>query len=169
MDHDALPRASRPGAGAAALPTLWRYFPLWLLLSFVLVAAVNITMVWDALTSYPGDAVHDDFGTSNRYDQVLAQAERQAALGWTVTADLSAGHPVLTVAGPGGQPLSGASVAGLAEHPLGPADAVNLDFAQQSSGHYISNTALAAGRWDMLLRVTQNGHTFAVTRRVTVR
>ena len=64
---------------------MWRFFPWALIAALGVVVAVNIGMaVVGAAARFPGTAVDDAFDHSNDYDKVLATAEREAALGWTV-------------------------------------------------------------------------------------
>ncbi len=147
--------------------SLWRYMLAATFLWLGLVAIVNGYMVWQAIGSFPGLAVEDDFGTSNRYDQVIAVAEAQSALRWRVTADLADGRPVLHLTGPDGAPLEGAVVTATAERPLGPRLATPTTFTEAAPGRYIADGALTEpGAWDLKLRIVRRTQTMAVTRRV---
>ena len=60
------------------------------------VFAVNGYFIYAAVNTFPGAAGTDGFDLSNGYDQVLATAAQQAALGWQVEAQsIDAGHPLL--------------------------------------------------------------------------
>ena len=127
-------------------------------------------MAWSALSTFPGTAVNDTFDHSNAYDRVLATAEREAALGWTVQVALDAGRPVVTLTARDGTPLTDALVTATAQRPLGPDLSTPLTFRAEAPGRYIALTALAApGQWDLLLAATDNGQQIHATRRVIVR
>jgi nitrogen fixation protein FixH len=127
-------------------------------------------LAWAALSSFPGKAVDDDFGVSNRYDRVLAQAERQAALGWSVASAIEDGRPVLTLTGKDGSRLENAEIVSVTQRPLGPPETVTQHFVAIGPGRYRADSALSQpGNWDMMLRVVAQGQTLAATRRVTMR
>ena len=147
----------------------WRWFPWAMVGCLLVVVGVNGVLAWAALSSFPGKAVDDDFGTSNRYDKILEQAERQVALGWTMSVALDAGHPVLTVTAKDGTPLDGAVIMSVTRRPLGPPQTMTQHFQAIGPGRYRADTALAQpGHWDMMLRVTAQGQNFAATRRLTL-
>ena len=69
---------------AARPRTVWRFFPWSSPPASASSMVVNFAMMGMAVRSFPGLATTNGFDHSNGYDQVLAAAERQAALGWTV-------------------------------------------------------------------------------------
>jgi nitrogen fixation protein FixH len=145
----------------------WRWFPQAMILSLLVVVAVNILMAYYALSTFPGLAVANDFDTSNRYDAVLARAERQAALGWAIDARIEDGRPVLLLNGADGAPLTDAAVSGILQRPLGPPRTAHPAFAAAAPGRYVADAAVAEpGQWDLLLSVTAGGNTLTTTRRL---
>lgn len=157
-------------AGTGPARSAWRWFPWAMVGCLGVVVAVNGVLAWAALSSFPGKAVDDDFGVSNRYDRVLAQAERQAALGWSVSAALEGGSPVLTLAAKDGSPLEDAQIVAVTQRPLGPPETVTQHFVAIGPGRYRADSALSQpGNWDMMLHVSVRGQTMAATRRVTMR
>ena len=148
----------------------WRHFPWFVVAAFVVVIAVNGGMVWSALATFPGAAVTNDFDHSNHYDEVLAVAAREAALGWQVTAEQAQGHPVLLLAARYGTPLTQARIAAMARRPLGPDQAVKLTFHDSAPGRYVTDAALPQpGQWEMLLSITHGSSTLHAAPRVVVR
>jgi nitrogen fixation protein FixH len=149
-------------------PSSWRWFPLAIAGGIGLVVAVNIGMVYAAIHTFPGKSGDEGFALSNHYDAVLAQVERDAALGWSVVARADGdGRPVVTLTGPDGVPLRGASVAARAERPIGAEAVPALSFTETAPGRYAADASLpAAGQWDLTLSVTATGHEIAATRRV---
>ena len=147
----------------------WRWFPWAMVGCLMVVVCVNGVLAWAALSSFPGQAVDDDFGASNRYDRILAQAERQAALGWSVSATIDEGRPMLVLAAKDGTPLEHAEIVSVTQRPLGPPQTTTQHLQAIAPGRYRADTALPqAGNWDMMLRVVADGQTLAATRRVTV-
>ena len=117
----------------------WRWFPLGLFLSMAVVFAVNAVLVWQALDSFPGKAVENDFDTSNNYNEVLDAAQAQAALGWTLQARAESGHPVLVLTGRDGKPLEGARITATARRPLGPPEATHPEFTEVTCTPHTQN------------------------------
>ncbi|MEJ0015244.1 MAG: FixH family protein [Acetobacteraceae bacterium] len=149
--------------------TAWRFFPLAITAAIGLVVVVNGAMVYAALRSSPGQA-GEGFALSNHYDAILADAARDAALGWEVAARTDGdGRAVVALTGRDGAPLAGASLAGIARRPLGPPDARNLVFQEAGAGRFVADVVLpSAGQWELTLTATADGHATAVTRRVIV-
>jgi nitrogen fixation protein FixH len=157
----------RQGLPAGNGSSAWRWFPQAMILSLLAVIAVNILMAYYALSTFPGLAVANDFDTSNRYDEVLDRAQRQAALGWAVDAQIVEGRPVLLLKGADGQPLADVAIAATLQRPLGPPRTAHPSFAAQTPGRYIADAVVAEpGQWDLLLSVTASGHTLTTTRRL---
>lgn len=148
----------------------WRLFPLALIASLLVVVAVNVFMAWTAISGFPGKAVDNEFGVSNRYDQVMAQADRQTALGWKVEALMQGALPVVTLVGRDGRPLEGARISAVTERPVGPPQTVTHGFHAAAPGRYVSDAPLGqSGNWDMMLRIEADGQTMAATRRILLR
>lgn len=156
-----------PSAGRS----LWRFFPIGLVVAMTVVVAVNGGMIYAALHSFPGKAGDEGFELSNHYDAVLDRAQREVALGWTIAAWTDdAGRPVVTLTDRSNAPLQGASVAGLAARPLGADESQRLMFSEIAAGRYVASAALPAqGQWDLTLSASADGHDMAATRRVIVR
>jgi nitrogen fixation protein FixH len=148
----------------------WRWFPLAVIAGLGAVILVNVGLVVAALYSFPGKAGSEDFALSNRYDTVLRRAERQAALGWTVTASANAaGVPMVLLSGGDGRPLHGASLEADAGRPLGASEERHLVFHETEAGRYVADEVLPArGQWELTISATVGGRQMAATRRVIV-
>jgi nitrogen fixation protein FixH len=152
--------------------SLWRWFPIGVVLSIGVVVAVNAGMIYAALHTFPGAAGDDaSFALSNHYDTVLDRAQRVATLGWVVTAEADeAGKVVVTLAARDGVPLLDATLTGTAERPLGTPQTHELRFRDVGHGHYIASAPLPLpGQWDLTLSAQVGTNAMAVTRRVIVR
>ncbi len=150
----------------------WRFFPVAVIVSMTIVVAVNAGMVYTALHSFPGAAEGDEgFALSNHYDNVLDQAQREAALGWNVAAQTDdAGRAVVVLTDRLGAALHDAAVAASAERPLGAPETRSLVFHEVDAGRYVADAVLPLrGQWELTLTASAGGHTMAVTRRVIVR
>jgi nitrogen fixation protein FixH len=150
--------------------TGYRWFPYWLIAGMMVAFLVNAYMVYAAVQSFPGVAGQDGFDLSKRYDDVIAVAAKQAALGWQIEARADdAGHPVLQVTDRSGAPLSGTAIAAEAVRPLGPAERSSLAFHAVDSEHFQADDVLTPGQWDVLMTVTSGDSRFTATRRLVVK
>jgi nitrogen fixation protein FixH len=130
---------------------------------------VNFTMSYLAITTFPGQVTDRGFANSNGYNDVIAAAERQAALGWSVRTELDGATPILTLAGRDGAPLAQAEVAAAVRRPVGDPARVPLLLRPTAPGRFEATTPLAIGRWDLDLTVTAGGQAFHSTRRLVVK
>jgi nitrogen fixation protein FixH len=152
---------------AAITAGTWKRFPNYMALAMGAVVLVNAWFIYAAVTTFPGEAGSDDFGTSNRYNAVLAIAASQAALGWSTEATAPAMRPTLIVTGANHAPLAGATITAQAERPIGTAAAVKLEFHETMPGRYIAQQTLPApGQWDLMLRIAHGNQNIRITRRV---
>lgn len=157
------PPGARPGR------SLWRFFPWYVGAGMLFVMAVNGAMTWAAVQTFPGLATTRGFATSNGYDRVMAAAERQAALGWTVATALDGDRPVVTLAGPDGAPLPEARLAAAVQRPLGPPERSELAFRATAPGRFEAEAALPRGKWDLDLTVTAAGSDYHTVRRIVLK
>jgi nitrogen fixation protein FixH len=149
----------------------WRFFPWFVTAGMAVVVAVNFGMAYTALHTFPGNAGGDGFDLSNHYDAILARMRREAALGWTVRAELDeAGHPVVLLTDRSGDVLAGAGVGATARRPLGDPHTIGVRFSEISPGHYLGREALnEKGQWELELSATAGGQELSTTRRLVVR
>ena len=154
-----------------AATSLWRFYPWFIAAGMSVVVAVNIGMVVTALHTFPGKAGSGGFDLSNHYNAVIAHAQEQAALGWTVQADIDpAGHPVLHLIDAHGVAMTGAKVSATAERPLGDSQTTPIAFRDEGGGRYVGDAALTAhGQWQLLLSAAARGQELTTTKRIVVR
>lgn len=149
----------------------WRWFPWAIVGSLFVVIVVNGGLIYWALSTFPGQAGNDGFDLSNHYDQVIAAAQQQARLGWSVKVAVDpAKHAELLLTDHAGTPLTGAQLNVSAERPLGPTETTMLPFREVGQGRYVAVASLPEiGQWDLLLTVTAAGERYSTTQRVVVR
>ncbi len=117
---------------------------------FGIVIAVNLAMARIAVGSFHGTVVENSYVASQNYNDWLAKAEASRRLGWQVQASQRAdGRVVLDTAGV----PTAARVTAEAERPLGDCEARLLAFARAGEGRWISDKALADGRWRMRIAI----------------
>ncbi len=117
---------------------------------FGVIIAVNAAFVYFALESWPGLSTENAYREGLQYNRTLADAERQAKIGWTSTVAIEAkgSRLVAELVAPGDTPVSGVSLTAVLSRPLGDATETRLTLAETTAGTYIAPLAgLAAGRW----------------------
>ncbi len=125
---------------------------------FGIVIAVNLTMATMAVESFHGTVVDNSYVASQNYNGWLKQAAASKALGWqAVPHRREDGRVVIeAIAVP-----SDAALTATAERPLGQRDDVALTFTPQGKGRWVSNEALAPGRWQMRTAIRAGGKAWA--------
>lgn len=121
---------------------------------FGIVIAVNLFMASHAVGSFHGTVVDNSYVASQNYNGWIRKAEASKALGWQAVPERRAdGRVVLeTLAVP-----AGATITAAAERPLGERDAISLTFADQGGGRWLSNEAIAPGRWQLQIAIRASG------------
>ena len=130
---------------------------------FGVVIAVNFFMARMAVGTFGGTVVDNSYVASQNYNRWLAAAARQDRLGWTVKASLTAERFVTIDVHQDGGPLPGAAAVGNAQHPLGQADDIELEFEPQTGGRLISTETLPAGRWNVQISVRRGADIYRLT------
>jgi nitrogen fixation protein FixH len=130
---------------------------------FGIVIAVNIYMAKVAIGTFGGTVVDNSYVASQNYNKWLAEADKEAALGWTVGATrLADGRLNLTVSDRGAAG-AGFTLFAKAEHPLGRTPERKLQFTAQGDGSYVSRDRLPGGRWLLRIEVSRGGDRYRTT------
>ena len=150
----------------------------WILLTFgafcLAVLAANGVMIALAITTWPGLATTDAYRKGIAYNQALAAAREQAALGWR--AELAfrpkgerRGRLELRLADASGRPVERAEVrADLVRPAQGGQDFATF-LGSDGSGTYATEVEFPlAGTWDVRLRAGDGRHSHQLTRRIVV-
>lgn len=135
-------------------PNRGRWIPWVFVGGMGLVVLVNLVLVYFALTTFTGVTTGQSYDRGRAYNQVLAEAARQDALGWQARVALDG--PALTVAVTDREGLPvGGRLEGVLQRPLEGTD-VALDFAVAGPGRFLAPVALPArGQWEA--RLTLHG------------
>uniref|UniRef100_UPI001C66817F FixH family protein n=1 Tax=Caldovatus aquaticus TaxID=2865671 RepID=UPI001C66817F len=132
------------------------------------VVLANAVLIYAALATFPGVTVERAYERGRGYNQVLAEAARQDALGWR--AELALGEDrrlTLLAFDRAGRPLE-AQVASLLERPLEGTE-LPLAFAAAGPGRWVAAVPgeARAGQWDARLTLTgQAGERLELRRRI---
>lgn len=125
---------------------------LCILSFFSVIFVINGALVYFAMDSWPGLTTESAYQQGRDYNQTLASADIQNALGWTSDLTFSKKHDrhVLRAefTDAGGAPLGGLQVRVTFLRPVGEESVVSAALPEISKGEYSSPVALPfAGRW----------------------
>jgi nitrogen fixation protein FixH len=135
-------------------PFTGRHITVILVAFFGVVAAVNFTMAYIAVSGFGGTVVDNSYVASQNYNRWLAAGRAQAALGWRVTvARDGAGRVAATVADANGG--WDGTLTGTARRAMGSNPEQSLNFIALGAGRYRSAAAVPAGRIALRLRLRQ--------------
>lgn len=158
-------RTGTAGIWDAAQRRSDQWIPWVFVWGMVLVVVVNAIMVWFALSTFTGTTVDRSYERGRLYNEVIAEAERQARIGWRFSlvwqADASAplsGRVVLQAADKGSAPLDRLSIEAAVIRPLEAPDPIALGFTQVGPGRYVAPLSVPKpGQWEVRLEARRGG------------
>ena len=113
---------------------------------FGVIIAVNVTLAWQAISTFPGLEVENGYVASQTFDVEMAA---QKALGWRLVPQYDPATDRLTLAfSKAGQPVALADLTVLVGRPTEAVDDVTPVFVQ-ADGVYGTDLMLAKGKWMM--------------------
>lgn len=120
---------------------------------FGVIIAVNVVMVYSALSTFNGIETPDAYRKGLAYNQTLAEEASQASLGWSGKLELSADRKLrLTLTDKAGQPVPGLAVSAKLGRPATDREDEALQLAEVSPGLYEAAAGkVAAGNWVVAL------------------
>lgn len=135
-----------------------RHVLMGLIVFFGVMFVANGLLVYYALGTFSGGDRPDPYRSGLNYNETIAEAERQAALGWRTdfAYDASAERLTLRFADEAAVPVSGLILAATLTRPATDQQDRNLAFREVSQGVYVSDVALAPGGW--VLSVVSSAH-----------
>jgi len=116
---------------------------------FATIIAVNLTLAVFANTTWSGLIVKNGYVASQQYNDVLAQARAQRAMGWTADLAIENGQLVFTISDRTGTDISGLEVRARIGRPTHDNEDVDVRFSPGTGGVYITSPALGEGQWDV--------------------
>ena len=162
-------------AVARPVPVRGSWIPWLFVAFFVLVVAVNGTMIWLAMSSWTGLAANQAYDKGLRYNRNLQAAQRQAALGWQprLTARLvadTAAETELLVTDAQGQPLLGAAVVADFERPSSEGADFRVVLSPASPGVYRAAFELPMiGAWNAHVTIRRGDDLYVHEQRLMLR
>ncbi|MTI18839.1 nitrogen fixation protein FixH [Rhodobacteraceae bacterium RKSG542] len=124
---------------------------------FGIIASVNGFMVFKAIGTFPGTEVSSSYKVSQRYNQEIARAKAQEALGWAVEANVERSSDgvvqvLLQASDKEGAPITGERFMVTFKRPTLTSADVTLPLSEKSSGVFVGNISdIAAGNWDIVV------------------
>jgi len=142
-----------------------RWIPWMFVLGLGIVVAVNGVMTWFAVTTFPGLTNDQAYEYGRTYNRVLAEADRQAALGWRVEVVVEprgegggTGRLVVTAQDRSGAPLDLLAVEGLLRRTVEPLPDVPVALRPAGGGRYVADLVLPRpGQWEARLALRGRG------------
>ncbi len=127
-------------------PNRGRWIPWIFVGGMLVVVVVNGVLIFQAVTTFTGVTVGQSFDRGRTYNQVLNEAARQDALGWTLNAYMEPGRIIVNARDRGGAPIQGVLEAYL----LRPLDGQRVAFPDTAAtGRFIQDLPqLRAGLWE---------------------
>ena len=117
---------------------------------FGVIIAVNLTMAYFAIGTFPGMDVKNSYVASQTFDD---DRDAQVALGWTVTVTYKEGELVVAVVDNSGQPADVAKFDALVGRPTHVREDQTPVF-QQRHGVFTAPVTLNPGLWNLRLKAT---------------
>ncbi len=146
-------------------PSRGRWIP-WVFVGLMLmVVVVNGGMAWVALSTFTGVTTPHAYDRGRTYNDVLAEAARQDALGWRGTVTLEGGVLRVRVADRAGAPVQG-RLEGILQRPL-TREATALEFSPAGAGVWQAEASPPLpGQWEARLTLHGREGAFDIRARV---
>src|SRR5690606_1556627 len=125
-----------------------RHMAIILVCGFGVVIAVNLLMATFAVRGFGGVVVENSYVASQKFNDWLAKADEQNALGWKAQV-MRGGDGRLEVVT---NAPAGTRITAQLRRPVGDPALVNWPLSPAPAGRFVSDARLPEGRW--LLRVT---------------
>ncbi len=147
-----------------------RWIPWTFVGGFVIVVAVNLTLLLLSLGTWPGLETHDAYEKGLAYNDVLDAASAQAARGWSNQTTYSDGELRVTITDASGAGIEGLRVIGILVRPTHEGLDQRVVLTATGGGTYAAKVALPfAGNWDLRLRAEGSGEPWFASTRLWVR
>ena len=125
-----------------------RHMAMVMIGSFGVIIAVNLTLAYNAVKTFPGLEAKNSYVASQNFD---ARRDAQTALGWDVRADATGGLLILSITDKTGTPVRVQSL----EAVLGRATHVKDDTSPDlrfDGTAYVAPVELGAGNWNIRMK-----------------
>ncbi|MBP0437170.1 FixH family protein [Tianweitania sediminis] len=144
-----IPREGHPFTGWHMMGVVFLFFGT--------IIAVNITMAYWAVSTFPGLNAHNSYVASQNYNVLLKDAAFQEERGWKGVLTLEDGRPILALRDRNGAPIHGLEVTLLAGRPASASTDSEVVLHPVPGGGYRSDDMLARGRWLVEIEARDRG------------
>ena len=144
---------------AARMPRRSRWIPWVFVGGFLLVVAVNATLIVFAVRSFSGLTTTEPYTRGLRFNEQIREAETYGKLGWRVAARFSPiaarrGTVEVKLAGRDGAPLADAEISAEFSRPVEKGHDFTLTLRSRGGGRYVAEADFPlAGVWDVKYRI----------------
>lgn len=113
--------------------------------AFSVIIAVNLTLAFNAVSTFPGLEVKNSYVASQSFEK---DRTAQNALGWTVSAKAQGGKVLLAVTDRSGAPVEVASLSATVGRATHVQDDAHPEFVFDGN-RYVADAVLAPGNWNI--------------------
>lgn len=158
-------------AGKTRPPWRDRIIPWYFVMAFAVVFAVNMLFVYLATKTHTGVVTEQAYEKGLAYNETLAKARAQDALGWQSHAEVAAGVLRLSLVNDRGNPVQGAEVTAHFTHPVKRGQDASFPLAERAEGRYelAVPEAHRSGQWDVTMVVQWHQQQYQHRERLTIR
>lgn len=137
---------------------------------FGLIMVVNGFLAYFAVNTWPGLTNENAYKDGLAYNEVLADGERQRALGWSSATHLKDGNLVVEITDKRGEPIRGLTVHADLSRPVGTEQVISVSFPAMTDGVYTAPvTVPEIGRWYIdLTAQSADGNAFRMRHRMMI-
>ncbi|WP_417466224.1 FixH family protein [Kordiimonas sp.] len=126
-----------------------RLIPWYIVAFFVVVAILDGIFVYIATSTHTGVVSEQAYDKGLAYNETVAAAEKQAALGWQHSISHEDGRLIFTLTDGDGAALKDAAVKAVIRRPIGDTADFTLELRQIVDGRYEAPISFPAnGQWD---------------------
>jgi len=126
-----------------------RHVLIGLCIFFGVMFVANGFLVYYAVSTFSGGDRPNPYRSGLNYNETIAKAAQQEALGWSTTTDydLNSGRLTLRFTDANAAPVTGLSLSGTLGRPVVSHGDRSLAFREWREGVYVSDVALDPGNW----------------------
>ena len=136
---------------------------------FGVTISVNLLLAFFASSSWTGLVVKNSYVASQEYNEKLADARAQDALGWSSELSQQDGEMVFVLSDENSGPLSSFEVTVLCSRPTHEAEDVRFALQEAAPGRYATDVSLQPGLWNAeVTAVAPDGRIFRKLYRISV-
>ena len=136
-----------------------RHVLIGLFIFFGIMFVANGFLVYYAVSTFSGGDRPNPYRSGLNYNETIAEAEAQAALGWSVSTDYDSNAGLLTLrfTDSAEAPVTGLGLSGTLGRPAASHGDRSLTFREWREGVYVSDVGLDPGNWVLSVESVKQG------------